>query len=198
MMRSMVLIDGENLVCRYQGMVEEGRKPKNNTRHQEDVYVWNPDVLSHLKDTFLRVYYYTSACGDSKKLADIRTELHAIDYNRILGHFGVGGRMGHVVTETERGYIIPKVFHRPSNSRQSKGVDVNLTIDGLNFSRQQSVDAIYILSGDGDFIPLIEAMMRNGKLVHVMGFSSGLQPALRTVADSFKELDSYFFRSERS
>ncbi len=60
-----------------------------------------------------------------------------------------------------------------------------MTLDILSNVHQNNLDTVYLVSGDGDFIPLIEECIRFGKHVHVAALSSGLSPELRYVADQF-------------
>ena len=96
--RMMVFVDGENLVGRYQAMLDDGRAAGNGVEHRKDVYAWIP----------------------------------------------------------------------------------------------ATVKAGYIVSGDGDFIPLIKECIRFGKHVHVAALSSGLSPELRYEADQFLLLDNMY------
>jgi len=64
----------------------------------------------------------------------------------------------------------------------------------LNSSLMENVDALYLLSGDGDFVPLIREVMRRGKQVYVMALSDGLNPELQVTADGFELLDSKIFQ----
>jgi uncharacterized LabA/DUF88 family protein len=57
-------------------------------------------------------------------------------------------------------------------------------------------EAIWIFSGDGDFIQLIEEVVHSGKVAYVSAFSSGLNSDLPIVVDEFLSLDKYFFLSE--
>ena len=54
---------------------------------------------------------------------------------------------------------------------------------------------IAIFSGDGDYIPLIEEIMRQGIETQVFAFSSGCNSQLRYVPDDFIEIDKYFLDS---
>jgi uncharacterized LabA/DUF88 family protein len=56
-------------------------------------------------------------------------------------------------------------------------------------------DVLFLLSGDGDYLPLIEEITRSGKQVWVAAFSKGLNSNLRFAADEFFDLDEIFFKS---
>jgi uncharacterized protein (TIGR00288 family) len=63
----------------------------------------------------------------------------------------------------------------------------------MRFAQNPGIDVLYLMSGDGDFLPLIQETMRLGKEVYVAALSSGLNPALRYSVDSFDDLDTIFF-----
>ena len=74
-----------------------------------------------------------------------------------------------------------------------------MTVDILTNSYQDNIDTVFLIAGDGDYIPLIEEVQRLGKQVFVAALSSGLSPALKTKADIFRDLDGYYFKpSENS
>ncbi|MCX6781753.1 MAG: NYN domain-containing protein [Candidatus Magasanikbacteria bacterium] len=67
--------------------------------------------------------------------------------------------------------------------------DVGLTVDAIRLSN--SLDAIVLVSGDGDFLPLIEYLKYNqGKQVEVMAFGETSSGKLREVADNFTDLSA--------
>lgn len=67
--------------------------------------------------------------------------------------------------------------------------DVGLTVDAIRLSN--SLDAIVLVSGDGDFLPLIEYLKYNqGKQVEVMSFGETTSGKLKEVADDFTDLSS--------
>lgn len=67
--------------------------------------------------------------------------------------------------------------------------DVGLTVDAIRLS--SSLDAIILVSGDGDFLPLVEYLKFNqGKQVEVMAFGETSSGKLREVADDFTDLSA--------
>jgi uncharacterized protein (TIGR00288 family) len=85
------------------------------------------------------------------------------------------------------------VFKKLRSSQKTRNVDINLTIDVMRFAYSDAVDTIHLVSGDGDYLPLIQDVMRRGKEVVVSALSSGLNPKLVDTPDLFISLDSYFF-----
>jgi len=65
--------------------------------------------------------------------------------------------------------------------------DVGLTVDAIRLS--SSLDAIVLVSGDGDFIPLVEYLKFNqGKQVEVLAFGGTTSSKLKEAVDNFIDL----------
>jgi len=66
--------------------------------------------------------------------------------------------------------------------------DVGLAVDAIKMAPK--LDTVIIISGDGDFIPLVEYLKTNeGCQVEVMSFGKSTSSKLREVADDFIDLD---------
>ena len=59
-------------------------------------------------------------------------------------------------------------------------------------AKQDDFEAAYLLSADGDFSPVVEAVKELGKKVYVA--SPGFSSALRSVADAFIPLRKEWFQ----
>src|SRR5712691_1228238 len=70
-----------------------------------------------------------------------------------------------------------------ARSKRQKGVDVQLAVDALQQAQRGTFDVALLLSGDGDFVPVIEAVRESGHLACVCGFESTMASELRRVAD---------------
>lgn len=68
-----------------------------------------------------------------------------------------------------------------------------MTVEILTNTFQDNLDSIYLLSGDGDYKPVIEECIRRGKQVFIGAVSSGLNEGLKLIADQFLPLDDYYF-----
>ncbi len=66
----------------------------------------------------------------------------------------------------------------------------------MRYAFTDAVDRVYLATGDGDFIPLISEVMRRGKQVELLAFSSGLSPLLRSRVDRLHIIDDIFFKDE--
>lgn len=190
----MIFIDGENLVMRYQDMVKKGCEKKPNTEHVKDIYVWHDELIPREEINLKRITYYTSAVGSDVYINEIREKIHNINYK-----FRGQPYIFHDATkyQEELGSVVPKVFKKPSKGLKSRQVDINIVIDMLNHATPSQVDRMLLISGDGDFIPLIQEVMRHGIQVHISALSDGLSPKLKVVADAFTLLDDSMFAKDK-
>jgi uncharacterized LabA/DUF88 family protein len=90
----------------------------------------------------------------------------------------------------DAGIEAPRVFSRGRDGR-SKKVDVALSTDMLLHATRRHYDLAVLVTGDADFIPLVEAVQDEGNRVHVWALSNGLSPPLKIAADSFVCLDPF-------
>lgn len=65
--------------------------------------------------------------------------------------------------------------------------DVGISIDAVRIN--PTVDTIILVSGDGDFIQLIEYLKNQGKRVEVMAFGRSASSKLREVSDAFIDIE---------
>ena len=122
----------------------------------------------------VRALYYTALIED-QEYSPIRPLVDWLDYNGYT-----------MVTKPT------KEFTDASGRRKIKGnMDIELAVDVLEMA--QSLDHLYIFSGDGDFRRLVEAVQRQGKRVSIVSTvrSSPSMAAdeLRRQADEFLELE---------
>ena len=66
--------------------------------------------------------------------------------------------------------------------------DVGLAVDAIKMSPR--LDSVVIVSGDGDFIPLVEYLQTNGVQVEVVSFGKSTSMKLKEVADDFIDLSA--------
>ena len=64
--------------------------------------------------------------------------------------------------------------------------DVGIAVDAIRLSQQ--VDVIVLMSGDGDFVPLVEYLKNQGVQIEVMAFGKSASSRLREAADEFVDL----------
>ena len=185
--RAILFVDGENLTMRYQEMVASGRNPRDGVAHKPDTYVWSGklthDPYAGLPN-LVRVHYYTSVVGDSALIEATQCEMAAITFA------SPGPDRRHV------GQLVPLVFKKDKKSKKARNVDLQIIVDVMRYAFTDSVDRVYLATGDGDFIPLISEVMRRGKQVELLAFSSGLSPLLRSRVDRLHIIDDIFFKDE--
>lgn len=67
--------------------------------------------------------------------------------------------------------------------------DVGLAVDAITLAPK--LDAVILVSGDGDFVPLVEYLQTNmGCQVEVVSFGKSSSAKLKEVADDFFDLDN--------
>lgn len=64
--------------------------------------------------------------------------------------------------------------------------DVGLALDAVRTS--EIVDVVVIVSGDGDFLPLVEYLKGKGRRVEIMAFGRTTSQKMKEVADDFTDL----------
>jgi uncharacterized LabA/DUF88 family protein len=188
--RMMVFVDGENLVQRFQAMVSEGRELREDAKiaYEKDIYVWSPHLtVKPGLNLVVRTNFYTYAFGDDNRIQLIKDELKKLQsgqYSDPRIQWVGGGPLNS---------LYPVVFKK-ERGKKAKGVDIQLTVDILSNVYKDNVDAIYLVSGDGDYKPVLEEAIRHGKHVYVAALSSGLNKELKNCADQFRDLDQYYFK----
>lgn len=65
--------------------------------------------------------------------------------------------------------------------------DVGMTIDAIRFA-DMAIDAVVLVTGDGDFVPLLEYLKGKGRQVEVAAFGKSTSARLKEAADDFIDL----------
>lgn len=65
--------------------------------------------------------------------------------------------------------------------------DVGITVDAIRIA--PSVDTICLVSGDGDFLQLVEYLKNQGKRAEIIAFGRSASSRLKEVADEFIDLE---------
>lgn len=74
----------------------------------------------------------------------------------------------------------------PDGSRKADW-DVGITVDAIRLSK--FLDVIILVTGDGDFAPLVEYLKNQGNIVEVAGFGKNTSVKLKELADFYYDLD---------
>ena len=67
--------------------------------------------------------------------------------------------------------------------------DVGMAVDAISLARQ--LDVVVIVSGDGDFIPLVEYLKFSGVIVEVVAFERSASAKLIESSNNFVDLEEY-------
>ena len=189
-----IFVDGENLSCRYHEMVKSGRTPKTSNITIGDFFVWNHSIInSHLWDT-KRLNYYTSCAGDDLLIQEVRRKIAEIEYSFVYSESYVA--VGEVHSHKSNGRIVPIVKKRKKKSVKESICDIAISVDVMRACYRDHSAYMWIISGDGDFLPLVHEVMHSGKQISVGALSSGLNPEMSIAPDDFMLLDDHFFEPE--
>jgi hypothetical protein len=165
----MIFVDGENLAIRVGKMLDDDATLQAEMHFERNVYLWSPFEGRHggVTPAVMRTYYYTSLSADEAKIAKIQDELKELDVDS------------------------PRVFKKKEG--RSKRVDITLAIDMLSHASRRHFDVAILVAGDEDYVPLVEAVQREGAQVHVWFVENGISPMLRRAADHYVDLGPIIF-----
>jgi uncharacterized LabA/DUF88 family protein len=65
--------------------------------------------------------------------------------------------------------------------------DVGITIDAVRLA-ESAIDVLVLVTGDGDFVPLVEYLKGRGRVVETMAFGKSTSSRLKEAADDFTDL----------
>jgi uncharacterized LabA/DUF88 family protein len=124
--------------------------------------------------SLLRAFYFT-ATFDDQEYSSIRPLIDWLDYNGYT-----------VVTKPAKEFVDAATGRR----KMKVNMGIELTVEAMQLA--EHLDEIVLLSGDGDFRPLVEALQRRGVRVTVISTMSSTPPMvadeLRRQADVFMDL----------
>jgi hypothetical protein len=168
--KCMVFIDGENLIIGFTAEAKSGNKPiPKHVVTVENVFVWSRALWTIIqRHGGIRTYYYASVQGDTNRLDAVEERMKSA------------------------GIECPRVFKKP-RGMPSKRVDVTLTTEMLTHAARGNMSLAVLVSGDEDFVPLIEAVKAYGCLVYVWSVNDGLSHKLKVAADHFCDLSPFLF-----
>ena len=76
-----------------------------------------------------------------------------------------------------------------SSGERKADWDVGMAIDAVKFSER--VDVIVLITGDGDFVPLVEYLKAKSIIVEVAAFGESTAKILREAADAFFNISEH-------
>lgn len=75
------------------------------------------------------------------------------------------------------------------NQNKQSGVDVILARDITRCALQSHNDVVIVVSGDGDFVPIIDVVKESGKKIEFASFKESINNDLRNATDRYIALD---------
>jgi uncharacterized LabA/DUF88 family protein len=161
--RVALFIDGSNL---YNGM----RENLANTRVNLQEFI--RQLLGHR--TLTRAYYYNAPLTDDYE-QDLRDgQQRFFESLRRIPYVTV--RLG-------------RLHRRPDGSLVEKGIDVAIAVESLALAYENAYDTAVLVSGDSDYVELVEAIKRRGKHVECAMFKNQSAGILLEHVDVFHPLD---------
>ncbi len=161
----MVFIDGSNL---YHGMHDS----LGNINIDYEKF-----ILRLVGDRYLvRAYYYTPVINRDEAEEQYHSQHRFLTYLNDIPYFQV--KFGKLVRQGE--------------NLVEKSIDVKLAVDMVRYADLDYYDIAVLISGDGDFVPAVDAVKEAGKQVECAFFPQETSIILKQSADIFIELDKNF------
>jgi uncharacterized LabA/DUF88 family protein len=161
--RVAIFIDGSNL---YNGMRDNLQSTRVNLQEL---------IRQLLRDRrLMRTYYYNAPLTDDYD-AELREGQHRFfDSLRRIPYVTV--RLG-------------RLHRRNDGLLVEKGIDVAIAVESLSLAWENAYDTALLVSGDGDYVELVEAIKRKGKQVECAMFKNQSARLLLEFVDRFNPLD---------
>ena len=195
--RVMVFIDGSNF---YHGL-----KATINT-----AAIRFPQLVQHLAGPsrkLVRTYYYNAPIPQGedperykaqqrffaslKRIPSFEVRLGRLEKRRVgLDRAGLVADIGKDCAEK---FI--RAYGEAINTYAEKGIDIQIAVDMLQLAFNKAYDTAILVSGDGDFASVVQAVKGFGRRVEVAYVSGRPAYHLRQVCDVFVELSVDLLRS---
>lgn len=187
--RAMIFIDGNNF---YHGLKTVGLSTKIDFRK----FVEKTSTEYNL----IKTYYYNSPYQQQADPTGYKNQQKFFDYIRSLPRFElILGRLEkRIITIPDQIYERIKDIH-PKKSFETlveKGVDVNIAVDMLKFAFLNYYDVAILVSGDGDFVPVVKSVQELGKKVINAYFKDKERKGFHLIrtCDIFIEINGAFIK----
>ena len=121
---------------------------------------------------------------DYEKLKNVITKnrkLHEIIlYEGVIYPMSPGKKKWYKDLKNNSGYIIKTSFNKIAlGARIEKKIDIKIAIDMISFAYEKKYDTAVLVSGDGDFIPVVKKLKEMNRNVEIWGFKYSIANALK-------------------
>jgi uncharacterized LabA/DUF88 family protein len=189
MERVMIFIDGSNF---YHGLREEFEIKKEEAHKVPAVdFSKFGNFLCGSGRKLEKIHYYNAPLSQNDKDKEAYKE-----QQRFFNSLQFVPNLIFTKGRLEKRYIkiehkgIAKIFGKESVSfHVEKGIDVNIAVDMLKLAFANQYDTAILVSGDGDFASVVEAVKNLGKKVECAYVSKRKCYHLKQVANKFISLD---------
>jgi uncharacterized protein (TIGR00288 family) len=160
----MVFADMENLAIRSKSYPQIATQ--THWTGLAETWIWSDSIHEMLRmwGNVVRTFAFTTASGDPDAISAIVSAMKRTSISA------------------------PEVFKKTGG--KSKKVDIALASQMLRQAFLGNFDTAVLMTGDGDFTPVVKAIQDMGKGVVVLAFSDGVSPELATAADECYSLDN--------
>lgn len=180
--RWMLFIDGENFTARGSDLAPAlGVMLADGQYYRPRRFLWLPGLSAknvsfaplnapRLEAAPDRAYYFTGVQGNDQDISDTAGKLRALGFTA-------------------------KVYQREKGKQCPKRVDIALATTMLSHAFDDAFDVAVLVSGDEDFVPMVEELKRRGKQVYGWFFrapSAGLSDELYRSFDRMMTMDAPF------
>ncbi|MFX1470407.1 MAG: NYN domain-containing protein [Promethearchaeota archaeon] len=126
-------------------------------------------------------YNFKADYGKMKNLLTRGRKLHAIFlYEGVVYPMSQEKKNWYKELANRSGYIIKASFDKIATSGAiEKKVDINIAIDIVSLAYENAFDTAILVSGDGDFVPVVKKLKKLGKSVEIWAFKYSLANILK-------------------
>lgn len=88
LVKSVMLVDGENLVLRYQEMLNDKNIIKKESNiYIKDSFVWNKQITELFQVDVFRIKYFTSQTGSDEDIETLKKKISQIQYDQSANYY---------------------------------------------------------------------------------------------------------------
>lgn len=183
--RWMQFVDGRSFTFHSQKLLKVSNyEPRESRFYKKDCFLWpggdhNEGFPSpRLAEQWpVRSFYYASVDGGDDVRADAREKIRNLGFE-------------------------PHVFSYDKHVGANNAADIALTRDMLSHAFRGNYEIAVLVSGGGEYVPIVEEVKSLGKRVHVHFLGRHANPELKLVADAFEDITPMLlrwgFKSENS